>query len=82
MNVSKSIRQFHRWLSIAFTLGVIANMVAMMSLDPARQDQPAFWVNLLALVPLGMLLLSGLCLFVLPYATRRRGSHAALQESV
>lgn len=29
MNWSKSMRQFHRWLSIAFTLFVIGNFVVM-----------------------------------------------------
>jgi hypothetical protein len=29
MNWSASIRQLHRWLSIAFTLAVIVNIVAM-----------------------------------------------------
>ena len=61
------IRQIHRWLSIAFTATVIANFVAM-----ARGAPPA-WVTYSPLLPLGLLLFSGLYLFVLPYATRRRG---------
>ena len=60
------IRQAHRWTSIAFTVAVIVNIVAMM-----RKDPPV-WVGLLALFPLVLLLLSGLYLFVLPYAARRR----------
>jgi len=59
------IRQIHRWLSIAFTLAVIGNVVALV-----RKEQ-AVWVGLLALLPLAMLLLSGLYLFALPYAKRR-----------
>lgn len=55
------LRQAHRWLSIAFTLGVIAYMVAM------SQGTPPSWLGLFALVPLILLLVSGLYLFALPY---------------
>jgi cellulose synthase/poly-beta-1,6-N-acetylglucosamine synthase-like glycosyltransferase len=61
-----TIRQIHRWLSIAFTLAVIANFIAM-----ALGNQ-AVWVGLLALFPLILLLLTGLYLFALPYAVKRR----------
>lgn len=67
---NKRVRQTHRWLSMAFTAGVIANIIAIINLDPSRQEQPDFWVYLLALVPLGLQLLSGLYLFVLPYLSR------------
>jgi hypothetical protein len=67
LNWNTWIRQTHRWLSIAFTAGVVTYMVVM------TRGQPAAWVGLLALVPLILLLLSGLYLFVLPYAARRRG---------
>ncbi len=67
MNWSKWIRQAHRWLSIAFTIAVVINIVALV-----RQEQ-AVWVGLLALFPLILLLLSGLYLFVLPYTIRWRG---------
>jgi len=65
---SRAIRQTHRWVSIAFTLGVIANIVALAVADEA---QPAAWLGMLALVPLILLLLSGLYLFVLPYVAGR-----------
>jgi len=65
--MSKWLRQFHRWVSIAFTAGVIGYIVVM------SQGEPPAWLGLFALVPLILLLLSGLYLFVLPYATRRRG---------
>ena len=61
MNWNKWIRQTHRWLSIAFTLTVIANFVAL-----ARGTPPA-WVTYSPLLPLALLLFSGLYLFVLPY---------------
>jgi hypothetical protein len=67
LNWNTSIRQIHRWLSIAFTLAVIVNVVAML------QEKQAVWVGLLALFPLILLLVSGLYLFALPYAGRWRG---------
>jgi hypothetical protein len=62
------IRQIHRWLSIAFTLTVIANFVAL------TRGQPPAWVTYSPLPPLALLLFSGLYLFVLPYATRWRSA--------
>jgi len=65
MNMSKWIRQIHRWLSIAFTVTVIANFVAMgLGVPPA-------WVVYSPLPPLFLLLLTGLYMFVLPYTARR-----------
>jgi hypothetical protein len=69
MNLSQWIRRIHRWLSIAFTVGVIVNTVVIFSLNPA---QPPYWVYLLALVPLFALLATGLYLFALPYVAGRR----------
>jgi heme A synthase len=66
LNWNNWIRQIHRWLSMAFTVAVIANVVAMV------QEKQAIWVGLLALLPLVLLLLSGLYLFVLPYAAKWR----------
>lgn len=66
LNWNKWIRQFHRWISIAFTLAVIANIAAM------GMEEPVLWIGLLALVPLILLLVTGLYLFVLPYAAKRR----------
>jgi hypothetical protein len=71
MNSNKWIRQFHRWVSIAFTIGVIINIVAM------RQQRPALWVGLTALVPLAALLSTGLYLFALPYAAQWRDRRRA-----
>jgi hypothetical protein len=68
--MSKLIRQTHRWLSIAFTLTVIANFVAL------SQGQPPPWVTYSPLLPLALLLLTGLYLFVLPYAARWRSGSA------
>ena len=57
------IRQIHRWLSIVFTVTVIANFIA---LAPGAGTTPP------PLLPLALLLFSGLYLFVLPYATTWR----------
>lgn len=75
MNGNKWIRQIHRWLSIAFTAAVIANVVAL------GQDKPAVWVGFLALLPLALLLLTGLYLFVLPHASRWRSAASARRGS-
>ena len=66
MNWNKAIRQVHRGLSMALTLGVIGYMIVM------TRGQPAAWVGLFALVPLILLLLSGLYLFALPHVVRWR----------
>jgi hypothetical protein len=66
MNWNHWIRQTHRWLSILFTLTVIANFVAM------TQGPPPAWVTYSPLFPLALLLFSGLYLFALPYVTGRR----------
>jgi hypothetical protein len=69
VSASHVIRQVHRWLSIVFTLTVIANFVAM-TLGP-----PPAWVTYSPLPPLALLLFSGLYLFVLPYVGRTRKGH-------
>jgi hypothetical protein len=61
---NKWVRQTHRWLSIAFTVGVIVNGVAVV------RGKYTGWVGLLALLPLAVLLFTGLYLFVLPYASK------------
>lgn len=67
MNWNRRIRQTHRWLSIIFTIGVIANIINIFGMG---QEQPAVWVGMMALIPLVLLLLSGLYLFALPYMAR------------
>ena len=67
---STRIRQLHRWLSMAFTLTVVATFVAL------AQEEPVVWVSYLPLLPLALLLFSGLYLFVLPYVAKRRGERA------
>lgn len=64
--MSRFVRQAHRWVSMAFVAGVIGYIAVM------TRGQPPYWVGLFALVPLILLLLSGVYLFVLPYAARIR----------
>ena len=66
MNWNQWIRQIHRWLAIAFTVSVIGTFVAL------AQKNPVVWVSYVPLGPLALLLLTGLYLFVLPYATKWR----------
>jgi len=66
MAVNKWVRQLHRWVAVAFTVTVVAAVVALTRRDPVE------WVSYLPLLPLALLLLTGLYLFVLPYVLRRR----------
>lgn len=69
MNWNHWIRQSHRWLAIAFTLTVIANFVA---LGVGRGQMPPAVVTYSPLLPLFLLMFTGLYLFALPYAVRWR----------
>ena len=66
LNWSKWVRQIHRWLSIAFTVAVIVNIVAVVLGKYTRS------IGLLAVFPLVLQLFTGLYLFVLPYGTKWR----------
>jgi hypothetical protein len=68
VGVSKWIRQFHRWVAIAFTVTVIANFVAM------GLGEPPAWVVYSPLLPLFLLMFTGLYMFVLPYVAKGRGA--------
>ena len=67
MTLNKWTRQIHRWLAIAFTLAVIAN-IACMALSVSQGIAMA--VGFSALVPLIPLLATGLYMFVLPYTAK------------
>ena len=64
MNWNKWIRQTHCWLSIAFTVAVIVNAVAVV------QGRYTSRLGLLAVFVLALQFFTGLYLFVLPYAAR------------
>ncbi|MCI3134640.1 hypothetical protein [Phenylobacterium aquaticum] len=65
------IRQAHRWLSLAFALAAVANLVAL------ALGANAPWLGFVAVVPLLPLLVTGLYLFALPYVARRPGRQGA-----
>jgi heme A synthase len=65
------VRQGHRWVSMAFTLTVIANFVAM------ANGTPPAWITYAPLLPLALLLLSGLVLFAKPYVAGARTADQA-----
>lgn len=67
MNWNDWIRQIHRWLSIIFTVTVVANFAVM------ALGKPPAWLVYSPLLPLFLLLFTGLYMFALPYAVRRRG---------
>jgi heme A synthase len=69
MNGNLRVRQIHRWVSMIFTVAVITVTILVLV-----QDQPAEWVYLSPLLPLALLLLTGLYLFALPYLSRRRAA--------
>jgi len=68
LNWNNWIRQVHRWMSIFFTVAVIAAFVAL------SREKPVVWVSYVPLVPLALLFFTGLYLFALPYAARWRGA--------
>jgi len=67
LNWSIWIRKVHRWLSIIFTTIVIAIFIIL-----GTGQEPAYWVYFLPLFPLAFLMLTGLYMFVLPYAAKWR----------
>ena len=71
MNWNAWFRQTHRWLSVAFTVSVLATTVAL------AQENPVVWVSYVPLIPLALLFLTGLYLYALPYVTKWRGRRAA-----
>lgn len=60
-------RRTHRWVSMAFTATVLANF----AVRAQGQGEPPPWLTYAPLLPLGLLLLTGLYLFALPYLPRR-----------
>ncbi len=76
MSLNLWVRQGHRWLSIAFTVTVVANFAVR-----ARGEPPP-WITYSPLIPLFLLLFSGLYMFVLPYVakTGRSVRQAAAQD--
>ena len=70
MNWNKWLRQSHRWLSVIFTLFVVANIVV--NVVPLLSAELTLGLGFLTLLPLFLLLFTGMYLFVLPYAIKWR----------
>jgi hypothetical protein len=62
------IRQFHRWMAVIFVI-VVAGIFTALGMG----NKPVQWAYYLPLFPLALLALTGVYLFVLPYALRLRG---------
>jgi len=67
MNWNKWIRLTHRWLSIAFTVAVIVNGVAV------AQGKYSSRLGLVAVFTLALQFFTGMYLFVLPYFAKWGG---------
>jgi ABC-type Na+ efflux pump permease subunit len=74
LNWNKRVRQIHRWTAITFTVTVIATFIAL------AQREPAVWVSYVPLLPLAVLLLTGLYLLMLPYAAKWRSARRTAHE--
>lgn len=74
MNWNKSIRQVHRWMSVTFALAVVVNVICAAA--KVREDI-AMVVGLATLVPLFLLLFTGLYMFALPYMAKSAGERQA-----
>ncbi|MBD9480345.1 hypothetical protein [Pseudoxanthomonas sp. PXM02] len=66
MNLSKFVRQAHRWVSIAFTVTVVVNIILVAS------GKSVEWLYMLPLAPLLLLIPTGLYMFFLPYFRKPR----------
>ncbi len=71
MNWNRWMRQTHRWLSVIFTVVVLANGIAVAMKKYTNS------MGLSAVGALALLFLSGAYLFVLPYAARWRSGRRA-----
>ena len=71
MNANAWIRQIHRWVAIVFTMTVIANFIVL------AKGTPPPWVTYSPLLPLALLLFTGLYMFALPYVANWRNRRRA-----
>jgi hypothetical protein len=74
---SARIRQIHRWVSIIFTVTVIANFIALAQ----GGGTPPPWITYSPLPPLAFLLFTGLYMFALPYIVRWRSRRRTLDQT-
>jgi hypothetical protein len=62
------IRQFHRWVSLAFVVCVVATTIAL------AQKEPIVWMSYVPLLPLALLSITGIYMFLVPYFAKWRGA--------
>lgn len=60
------IRQFHRWTALVFTVTTVITAVAL-ALETAAE-----WISYVPLLPLALLLATGLTMYTQHYLGRRR----------
>lgn len=69
--MSAVLRKLHRWVAMVFALLVLANFAAM-ALGPVPS-----WLTYSPLLPLLLLMASGLVLFFQPHVAQRRSARGA-----
>jgi hypothetical protein len=72
MNWSALNRRTHRWVAMAFTLLVLANVTAF------SFGQPPLWLVYAPLPPLFLLMIGGTIMFFQPHLARRRARRLVL----
>ena len=75
--MSRWIRRFHRCVSVAFTLTVIASFVAI----ETGHGTPSSWITYAPLLPLAILLVVGLWLFAFFQAHRTHPTLSAVRKT-
>lgn len=75
MKWNKWFRQAHRWLSMFFTVLVLANIV--INVIPAVPEAYVLGLGYFTILPIVLLLITGLYLYVLPYTAKRRTEQGA-----
>jgi hypothetical protein len=76
VHLNTLVRQSHRWLSIAFTMMAGAIFMAL-----GLGQELAPWTYFLPLLPLALMTMTGLYMFFLPFAARRRVQRAGAQAN-
>jgi ascorbate-specific PTS system EIIC-type component UlaA len=75
MNSNKWIRLIHRWLSVALTVGMIVNLVAVLL------HRYTNTLGLLAVLPLALLFLTGEYMYVAHYAAKWRSTRRVTRNA-
>ena len=60
------IRQFHRWTALVFTVTTVVTAVAL------ALETSAEWISYVPLLPLALLLVTGMTMYTQHYLGRRR----------